>query len=148
MGNLKESEAESRRSIELDPSSIGQHVFLSLVYLEQSNPERALAEIQHEDDPAWRLFAQAVIYRRLGKKKDADAALKECIDKYKDDLAYQIALIYSDRGEIDKAFEWLDRAYVQRDGGLSKMIGDPLLRNIIKDPRYKAFLKKMKLPVD
>jgi hypothetical protein len=28
----------------------------------------------------------------------------------------------------------------------TEMKGDPLLRNIEKDPRYRAFLQKMKLP--
>ncbi|MCI0606599.1 hypothetical protein L0156_26745 [bacterium] len=52
------------------------------------------------------------------------------------------------RRETDKAFEWLERAYKQRDGGLSTMKGDPLLRNLERDPRYRAFLQKMKLPLD
>ena len=41
---------------------------------------------------------------------------------------------------------WLERAYKQRDGGLASMKGDPLLRNLESDPRWKAFLQKMKLP--
>jgi eukaryotic-like serine/threonine-protein kinase len=64
------------------------------------------------------------------------------------DASFQIAEIYAYRGESDKAFEWLERAYKQRHGGLTEMKGDPLLRNIQKDPRYTAFLKKMNLPVD
>jgi serine/threonine protein kinase len=65
-----------------------------------------------------------------------------------EDAAYQVAEIYGYRGETDKAFEWLERAYKQRDGGLSQMKGDPLLRSLHSDPRWHAFLKKMKLPVD
>jgi len=33
------------------------------------------------------------------------------------------------------------------DGGLSQMKGDPLLKNLEHEPRYAAFLKKMRLPV-
>jgi hypothetical protein len=40
------------------------------------------------------------------------------------------------------------RAYKQRDGGLSEMKADPLLRNLHNDPRWPAFLKKMNLPVE
>lgn len=39
-------------------------------------------------------------------------------------------------------------AYKLRDGGLTQIKGDQLLRNIEGDPRYTAFLKKMNLPVD
>ena len=68
--------------------------------------------------------------------------------KDQNDSAFQIAEIYAYRGETDKAFEWLERAYKQRDGGLPEMKGDPLLLSLERDPRYIAFLKKMKLPLD
>jgi hypothetical protein len=42
--------------------------------------------------------------------------------------------------------EWLERAYAQRDPGLAEMKGDPFLKNLEGDPRYKAFLKKLRLP--
>jgi hypothetical protein len=84
----------------------------------------------------------------VGKKKEADAALADYIENFQNDAAYQIAEIYAFRNETDKAFEWLERAYKQRDGGLAGMKGDPLLRNIEKGPRYRPFLQKMKLPLD
>jgi hypothetical protein len=40
----------------------------------------------------------------------------------------------------------LERAYAQRDSGLSEMKGDPLLRGLEADPRYAPFLQKMRLP--
>ena len=49
-------------------------------------------------------------------------------------------------GEADLAFEWLERAYAQRDGGLVDIKGDRFLRGLTGDPRYKAFLRKLKLP--
>ncbi len=55
--------------------------------------------------------------------------------------------MYAFRGETDRAFEWLERAYVQHDPGCALVKGDPLLKNIQNDPRYTAFLKKMRLPV-
>ncbi len=75
-----------------------------------------------------------------------DISLAECIKTYQSNSAFQIAEIYAFRGESDKAFEWLERAYEQRDGGLGDLKGDLLLRNIEKDQRYAAFLKKMNLP--
>jgi hypothetical protein len=68
------------------------------------------------------------------------------IAKYHADAAFQIAEVYAFRGEADRAFEWLERAYTQRDSELSLMKGDPLLKSLERDPRYAAFLKKMRLP--
>jgi tetratricopeptide (TPR) repeat protein len=104
--------------------------------------------MQKETEPRYGEQGLALAYYALGKKKEADAALAEYIEKYQDGFAFQIAEIYGYRGETDKAFEWLERAYRQRDGGLAQMKGDPLLCSLEHDPRYVAFLKKMKLPVD
>jgi len=62
------------------------------------------------------------------------------------DSAFQVAEVYAFRGETDRAFEWLERAYAQRDGGLLQIKGNPLLKSVEHDPRYAAFLKKMRLP--
>jgi hypothetical protein len=49
------------------------------------------------------------------------------------------------RGDVDKAFEWLERAYAQRNAGLSQMKCEPFLHNLHGDPRWPLFLKKMGL---
>jgi hypothetical protein len=43
--------------------------------------------------------------------------------------AYQIAEVYVYRGEIDKAFDWMDRAYQQRDRGLLVVKSDWLINS-------------------
>ena len=147
-GRLQEAETASKRALDLSPESLVDHYILGCVYLAQSKPQAALDEMQREPDLAFRLTGLACVYHDLGKKKESDAALAELIQKFQGDAAYQVASVYSYCGETDKAFEWLERAYIQRDGGLSEMKGDPLLLNIRNDPRFTAFLKKMNLPLD
>ena len=77
---------------------------------------------------------------------ESDAPLSELIAKYREGGAYQIAQVYAYRNQPDEAFEWLDRVYAQRDGGLVGTKVDPLLKSLHKDPRYAAFLKKLNLP--
>ena len=48
-------------------------------------------------------------------------------------------------GEVDSAFEWLERAYRQRDGGLTSLKIGAAFKSLHSDPRWGAFLKKMKL---
>ena len=52
------------------------------------------------------------------------------------------------RGEKDKAFEWLERARQQHDGGLPGLRKDPLLTNLYDDPRWNAFLRAVGLGDD
>ena len=49
--------------------------------------------------------------------------------------SYPMALAYAYRGEINASFDWLQRAYDTRDGGLNRMLVDPLLANLHDDPR-------------
>jgi eukaryotic-like serine/threonine-protein kinase len=148
IGRLQEAEQAVRKALELNPQSPNTHVILGRIYLAQSKFEAALDEMQKEQGPIWHGMGLALAYHGAGKKKEADAALAQFIEKFQNGWAFQVAQIYAYRGETDKAFEWLERAYKQRDAGLLEMKGDPLLRNIEKDARYTAFLKKMNLPVD
>jgi serine/threonine-protein kinase len=82
----------------------------------------------------------------LGNAEAAQRELEAEIDGFSWGAAYQNAEIYAWRGEKDKAFEWLERAYVQNDGGLSFIKADPLMKSLHSDPRFAAFLRKMGLP--
>jgi hypothetical protein len=79
----------------------------------------------------------------MGHAAESDEALGELIEKFAEDWALQIADVHGARGEADAAFEWLERAYAQRDGGLADMKWSPRFRSLHGDPRWSAFLKKM-----
>ena len=144
-GSPEEAVAAARKAIEISPDYAAAHVALAVAYLEQSLPQEALREVQSEKNAAWRLIGFPLVYHALGQKKKADAALADLVAKLPMDAAYQIAEAYAFRGEADSAFHWLDRAFAQRDGGLTEIKGDPLLKSLEHDPRYAAFLKKMRL---
>jgi predicted Zn-dependent protease len=112
----------------------------------RGRPHDALPEIELVRSDPGRALLYAIAYQALGREKESDAALSELIAKYHEDSAYQIAEVYAFRNQSDEAFEWLDRAYAQRDSGLVVTKVDPLLKSLRKDPRYAVFLKKLNLP--
>jgi hypothetical protein len=58
-----------------------------------------------------------------------------------------LAHAYSLAGDNDKAFQWLDKAYDQREGqDITLLKVDPDYRNLRHDPRFPAFLRKLGLP--
>jgi hypothetical protein len=62
--------------------------------------------------------------------KEADTALNELIAKYQAIDLYQIAAVYAFQGQLDTAFDWLDRAYAQQDPALIGTKVDPLLKSL------------------
>jgi TolB-like protein/Tfp pilus assembly protein PilF len=147
-GRLEEAAGAYKKALELSPEYPVAHTYLGRIYLAQAHPQDALAEMEREKDPAWRLQGLALAYHAMGRNKEADAALKEFIDKYHADAAFQVAEVYAFRGDSDRAFEWLERAYAQRDTGCAEMKRDPMLKSLEHDPRYKVFLEKMRLPLN
>jgi hypothetical protein len=96
----------------------------------------------------WRSFGLILSYQALGRKKEVDSLLSNYIARFSKDNMYQLAEIYAFRGEKDKAFEYLEKSYAAREGRLTYLKGDPLLKNLKSDPRFSAILKKMNLPED
>jgi TolB-like protein/class 3 adenylate cyclase/tRNA A-37 threonylcarbamoyl transferase component Bud32 len=145
-GRPEESVAAFRKALELAPERERTHSLIGRVHLVQSRPQEALAEMLQEKRPAFRLFGLALAYHALGRKQESDASLAELIQRFPTGYPYQIAEVYAFRGETDKAFEWLERAYVEPDPGLREVKSEPLLNGLRHDPRYAALLKKMRLP--
>jgi serine/threonine protein kinase/Tfp pilus assembly protein PilF len=146
-GRLDEAADALKKALELNPDRPGTRNLLGRVYLAQSQPQQALNEMERETDPVWRLYGLSLTYQAVGRKTDADAALATFIHNHQETMAFQIAEVFAYRGEIDRAFEWLDRAYTLHDSGMADIKGDPLLKSLERDLRYTAFLKKMRLPL-
>jgi len=146
MGQLDKAAADGKKGLELSPDAWPGPILLSQIYVMQGWPQDALPEIQLVRDDPGRAYLYPMAYYALGREKESDAALQELIAKYHGSMAYQIAEVYAFRNQSDKAFEWLDRAYVQRDSGLIGTKVDPPLKSLHKDPRYAALLKKLNLP--
>jgi tetratricopeptide (TPR) repeat protein len=144
-GRLVEAEAESRKVLQISPTFSGAHYALGCVLLLEGRPEEALAEMKHEA-AEFRNIGFSMVYHQMGRSAESDATLAEYTKAHADDDAYDIADAHAYRGEVDQAFAWLERAYRQKDPGLYQIKGNPDLRSIEPDPRYKAFLRKMNFP--
>jgi tetratricopeptide (TPR) repeat protein len=145
-GRYAEAEQSLRRALQIAPEWGSARNFLGEALLLQGHYEAALAEFQMETLDDGHLEGSAMVYSATGHKAESDAQLAESIRRNAKSWPSQIARVYAFRGEKDRAFEWLERAFDMRDEDLYDLKGDPLFKNIEGDPRYKAFLKKMNLP--
>jgi adenylate cyclase len=146
-GRLPEAEQAFRKSIELRPAAGYTHNGLGLVLLWKGDLNGALEEMKRETDEMWRLEGQALVYSAMHRRAESDAALSELTKKFQQEAPYVIATVYGYRGEVDPAFQWLERAFKERDATLTSIKSDPLFQKIKSDPRYTALLQKAGLPL-
>lgn len=97
LGRLDEAVASYTKVLELNPEYPAAHEDLALVYLAQSRPEAALAEIEQEKADLWRRYGFSLVYYALGRHKEADATLSEFVKNYQHTAAFQIAEVYAER---------------------------------------------------
>lgn len=135
-----------QKALAISPDDPEAHYLLGLVYLARSKPQQALAEFERDQRSSEKSVGEALAYSAIGRKLEADAALNQLIANYQVQAAYQIAEVYAFRGEVNQAFQWLELARAHRDAGLPAIKGDPLLKNLYRDPRFAEFLRKMNLP--
>src|SRR6266849_7328733 len=145
-GRLAEAEAAYRKATELNATAAGTHMWLGFVLLARGESKAALAVMEQETDEGYRQYGLALAFGALGQQSDADRALAALETNYADSRPGHIASVYACRQQLDRAFGWLDRAYRQRDGWLPLIKADPCVKNLEPDPRYKALLRKLKLP--
>jgi len=147
-GQLDEAAAHSKKALDLSPDAWPGPFLLSEIYVMQGRPQDALPEIKLIRYDVQRAFLYPIAYYALGQRKESDAALSKLITKYHASNAYEIAQIYAFRNQFDEAFEWLGRAYAQRESSLIETKVDLFLKRLHNDPRFAAFLKELNLPPD
>jgi TolB-like protein/Flp pilus assembly protein TadD len=142
-GHLDKAIASFRTVLALSPEYVSSRYRIGVALLAKNEPEAALAEMREEPWRAYRLFGLSMAYHALGQTADSDAALADLIERYEQVSAYNIAYVLAFRGEVDLAFEWLDKAVKFKDSGLSSIPVENLFANIHADPRWLPFLESI-----
>jgi TolB-like protein len=143
-GQFAEARLAAHRIVEVSPAGDARHT-AAFIDLFDGRPQQALAGFQTTAGFYSLVFTAMADYT-LGRSTQSQRALDDLIKNGAMSLAYQIAEVCAWRGERDKAFEWLDRAYRQHDGGLSYLKHDRALASLRDDPRYRALLRALNLP--
>jgi serine/threonine protein kinase/tetratricopeptide (TPR) repeat protein len=146
LGDYKAARATLEKATALAP----QHVmarYWGFLELLEGKPAKALATFQSHPTKWIQEFGTAVCQHTLGNEEASRKALADLLATQSEVAQYQIAEVYAWRGEADKAFEWLDRAYTNRDPGVCLVKADPFVVSLHSDPRFAAFLTKLKLPL-
>jgi len=142
-GKLGDAEEAYRKAVELSPERAQCRSLLALVLWDQGLRDEALSEASEEPEEMYRLRSLAIIHHAAGREAASDEALMVLVEKHGNDAAFEIAEVYALRGQSDKAFSWLERAYAARSPMICDLNVSRRLSSLRSDPRWDAFLRKM-----
>ncbi|HZY94504.1 MAG TPA: adenylate/guanylate cyclase domain-containing protein [Candidatus Bathyarchaeia archaeon] len=143
-----------KRAVELDPNSVTARLELMTIYAKVKRFDDA----KRERNIGVELLKGA--YPQVAKRTDAFLAYvednKEAIRRLLPELeanlgeplatsAAEIAGYHFYLGEIDPAFEWLEKSYSRKEVELLGILFDEQYDNVRNDPRYQSVLKRLGL---
>jgi tetratricopeptide (TPR) repeat protein len=146
LGKYDEAIEQVSKALSIAPRPV-YYSRLSNYYMLTNQYDKAIIAAQKSEDPFWRDFSLIPSLWSANRKKESETLLQKFIKDYSALGPYQISEIYAGRGEKEKAFEWLDKAYAQHDPGLIGLKFSLSWRTLKSDERYKAMLKKLNLPL-
>ena len=147
-GKTESAREAFSRAMELAPGFDEPRLNLCQALLAERKPQQALAVGEGSESPWVRNTCMAMAHHDLGHPRESLAALDALVTTLGEAEQYSIATAHSWRGETSLAFEWLEKALTSPAPGMDWVKTDPALRSLHSDPRWKPFLRKLKLPVD
>jgi TolB-like protein/DNA-binding winged helix-turn-helix (wHTH) protein/Tfp pilus assembly protein PilF len=143
---FREAEVVFRKQRALSPTFVYGYGYLAKSLLAQGNVDAALSVSESENNDEARLATLPLTLFAAGRQSEAEEAFKTLRDKFANSNAYDVAVIYASRGDRDLALQWLERAYRQHDPSLPEVLCEYFLKNLVLDPRFTAFKRKLNLP--
>ena len=148
-GQYDQTIEQSKKCLELDPNYHMCHFWLARAYVEKKMYAQAVTEfhraieLQPENLMAVALLGN--VYARSGqpaKAREVSRNLQRLSTKRYVAPSF-FAIVYCGLGETQNAFEWIERAYQQRDPLLTRMKLDPVTVPIRSDPRFADLLRRV-----
>lgn len=115
------------------------------LFLQMNSPEESLKIIESFADSLFQLYGKAIVNFKSGKKKDSNELLNQLIKKYPES-EYVIAAAYARTGMIDKAIDWLEKAYKSRNRDLTYLNVEPAFKDLRNNIRFQKLLQRMNFP--
>ncbi len=147
-GRFDDAIAQCRKALELDSGAVAAHTVLRWSYEQKGMHQEALATYEQErsfagDTPTTRA-KRAHVLAAVGRHDEARQILEEILAKRNEQwvTAYEIAIIYSWLGDLDKGFEWLAQAEREHAVGFTFVRVDPNLKNLRSDRRFADLLRR------
>ncbi len=158
-GDYEKSYRQFQHTIELDPTFPLAHAYFAALLVAMDKYYQAIEEDERAEVLAGAspetAAAEAAAMRKALKsggerafwQRDLELTLKQFNRGDRSVMASSVSAAYARVGDADKAFEWLEKAYEERDGqDITLLKVDYSYRNLRGDPRLAAFQRRLGLP--
>ena len=133
--------------LELSPDQPTMRIMLGDAFSLLGRYDEARAQYsQVPADDLFRRTSEAILAARVGDRAASGRILEGLRKEFGDAANWQYAQVHAQRGEGDQALAALHKGFTVRDPGITWVQIDPWLDPIRKDPRFKAFVRKLNLP--
>jgi serine/threonine protein kinase/Tfp pilus assembly protein PilF len=148
-GDLESAINKFEALYDFEPNYLALYLSLATAYALKGDYDEAIAYGKKMLEAGPRAVAavgnMGWFYAMAGKKELAYELLSELEERSKKGYvsSFWTALIYNALGEVDKSFEWFEKAFEERDSNMIYLTVVPLHDTVRFDPRYKQLLLKM-----
>jgi eukaryotic-like serine/threonine-protein kinase len=150
-GRHPEALQAALRCVEFEPDFARGRSTLGWAYLKSGMPDQGLAELERAaalaPENAMFLAQLGQAYAMAGQTANAREVLRqlEQLSPERYVSPYHMAYVYTGLGEVDRAMDFLERAYEERAGSVYGIKGSFLFSTLHSHPRFQALLRKMNL---
>jgi tetratricopeptide (TPR) repeat protein len=143
---------QCRKDLEINPRWGWPHGLLALIALERGQPDSALAEarmgVELDTSSNYNLEFLGGVQARLGMREEALDVIKTLQKRAQTEYVclYELGVIYAALGDKDMAFQYLYRAYDDRDVCMPNLATDPRLTPLHSDPRFRDLARRIGFP--
>jgi len=151
-GQFERAVEQRKKTLELAPGFVLALSDLGEDYLSMSMYPEAIASVEKAMSLAGRtpllIATLGRAYAISGRKDEAEILLQELQDKGKSEyvLPMFFATLYTDCGNTDEAFRWLERVYQERHFGMFLLRIPSSWEPLRLDPRFDDLLERMNFP--
>jgi tetratricopeptide (TPR) repeat protein len=133
---------QERKTLQMDPEFGVARGLLAVALLQKGRYAEALEVSQRGS--AFSPFVMARAHLRMGNKAAAEKVVSDVLafSKTRQLPAYRIALAYMGIENTERAFEWLEKAFVDRSMRPDFMPYDPMYDGLRSDPRFQDLLRR------
>lgn len=148
-GDMAGAKAQLDRTIELDRGWFNSYLWRGTIEVMDGNIQGSIPYLQRSAELNRALRPAGMLGYALGasgKRDEAQSLVRELEDRYSKGIsaASNIASIYIGLGDKEKAYEWLEKGFKERDVEIARVLWAPQFNSLRNEERFIQFRKKVR----